>query len=276
MVAGFDIPELAAMAVLGLVAGTLGGMLGVGGSVVMIPGLTIILGYNQHLYQAAAMVANVAVSVPAMMRHYQAGAMTPGPLRWILSAATVFVLAGVWLSNIELFRGSQGGLWLGRVLAVFLVYVGWANLRQIIWPGGGVFSEPQGAEQHSMAGVPWRGSAVGTLMGLNAGLLGVGGGAIAVPLQQVFLRLPLRSCIANSSAVICVSAALGAVYKNATLGQHGYDWHDSIVLALVLSPTCWLGGHCGAVLTHRLPVRQVRAAFVGLMALAALKMAAIF
>ena len=60
---------------IGLVAGVLGGMLGVGGSVIIIPGMTIVLGYDQHLYQAAAMVANVAVSIPATMRHYKAGAV---------------------------------------------------------------------------------------------------------------------------------------------------------------------------------------------------------
>ena len=83
-------------------------------------------------------------------------------------------------------------------------------------------------------------------MGLIAGLLGIGGGANAVPLQHMVLRLPFRTCIANSSAVICVTATLGAVYKNATLGQHGYDWHESLALGWLLAPSCWLGGYLGA------------------------------
>ena len=84
---------LVAVAVpLGLVAGTFGGMLGVGGSVIMIPGLTLALGPDQHLYQAAAMVANVAVAWPAAARHRRAGAMVGPVMRWMLPAAVVAVL----------------------------------------------------------------------------------------------------------------------------------------------------------------------------------------
>ena len=64
---------IAAVLATGLIAGVLGGMLGVGGSVIMIPGLTLVLGYDQHLYQASAMVANVAGAVPAALRHHRAG-----------------------------------------------------------------------------------------------------------------------------------------------------------------------------------------------------------
>ena len=73
---------------LGLLAGVLGGMLGVGGSVVMIPGLAILFSMsksaepNQHLFQACAMIVNVVVSVPAMLRHRKAGALVGDVLIW--------------------------------------------------------------------------------------------------------------------------------------------------------------------------------------------------
>ena len=286
----FDLLLVAQMVALGLVAGTLGGLLGVGGSTILIPGLTLLLGYNQHLYQAAAMIANVAVSVPAALRHHRAGAMSTAALRWMLPMALVFVLVGVWLSNRDVFRGDVGGLWLGRVLAVFLVYVIGVNVHRLVRPRDRSGSGPRSSQEDTgqaklpatgnalARGVPVRrgsAAAVGVVMGTIAGMLGIGGGAVAVPLQQVALGLPLRSCIANSSAVICLSATLGAVYKNASLIEHGYDWHQSISLALLLAPSCWLGGHLGAGLTYYLPVRQVRIAFVALMVVAAVKMAAV-
>lgn len=263
-----DWPSLGGVVVLGLIAGVLGGLLGVGGSIIMIPGLTLLLARHQHLYQAAAMIANVAVSVPAANRHWRAGAMTPRVLAWTMPAALVFVLVGVWVSNLPVFEGADGGVWLGRVLAVFLVYVIAVNARKML------VTQPVDDGTNVLIR-PTRASLVGVVMGTVAGLLGVGGGAVAVPLQQVLLKLPLRSCIANSSAIICGSAALGAIYKNATLGGHGYAWRHSLVLALILAPTCVLGGHLGAALTHQLPIRQVRLAFVLLMIVAAVKMAAI-
>ncbi len=284
----FDILLVVELVSIGLLAGVLGGLLGVGGSTVIIPGLTMVFGYHQHLYQAVAMIANVTVSIPAALRHRKAGAMTPAILRRILAMAVVFVIVGVWLSNAPLFRGSQGGVWLGRVLAVFLVYVAIVNIQKLIKPRKDTQADPDSApttvvysphadtDRAASSDPRWGSAFVGSVMGLIAGLLGIGGGAIAVPLQQVVLKLPLKSCIANSSAVICVSATLGAIYKNASLFQHGYSWYHSLALAMILAPSCWLGGHLGANLTHRLPVRQVRVAFICLVLAAAIKMAAIF
>lgn len=253
---------------IGLVAGVLGGMLGVGGSVIMIPGLTLLLGYNQHQYQAAAMLANVAVSIPAAMRHRKAGAMVPRAIKWMLPAALVFVVVGVAVSNLVIFQGEDGAIWLGRVLAVFLLYVIWVNIRRL----ASRIIEPPSDHTHLS---PKRCSLVGTAMGSVAGLMGIGGGAIAVPLQQVVLRLPLRSCIANSSAIICITASIGCIYKIGTLDIHGRLPSDAIMTGLMLAPTAWIGGRIGASLTHRLPIRQVRIAFIVLMIVATWKMAAL-
>jgi len=238
--------------------------------VLMIPGLTMLLGRHQHLYQAAAMVANVAVAVPAAMRHHRAGATVSRVLRWMLPAALVFVLVGVWVSNLPLFEGQDGGIWLGRVLAGFMAYVIYVNVRRLFAARKDGYS---GESLERAALSPVGSGTVGAMMGTTAGLLGVGGGAIAVPMQQILLRLPLRNAIANSSAVMCVSATLGAIYKIGSLDQHGYGWGNALVLAGLLAPTCWIGGRIGAALTHRLPVRQVRVAFIGLMLVAMWKMA---
>ncbi len=264
------------LAVLGLLAGVLGGMLGVGGSILMIPGLTLLFGRHQHLYQAAAMIANVAVSVPAAWRHYAAGAIVPAALRWMLPVALVAVVIGVWVSNRPVFAGMDGGIWLGRILALFLLYVAVSNAFRLRDaeppPGPVVIPEQPGRSGSALTG--------GTL-GLTAGLLGIGGGAVAVPLQQVLLKLPLRACIANSAAVICFSAALGAVYKTATLPGHTYaagmhyHWHQAVLLGAILAPTAFLGGRLGASLTHRLPLWQVRVALIVLMVAAAWQMAAL-
>jgi hypothetical protein len=265
---------LVLVAVLGLVAGLLGGMLGVGGSVIMIPGLSIIFGPEQHLYQAAAMIANVAVAVPAAARHHKAGAIVPKAIRWMLPAALLFVLVGVWASNLPAFGGKDGQTRLSRLFALLLVYVIIVNVRRLFRKPGPHQAQLVGERPDSKLSPP-RCLSVGAVMGAIAGFLGVGGGAIAVPLQQLILKLPLRSCIANSAAVICISAAVGAVYKNATLHalEQPMRWQDSVTLALLLAPTCVIGGHLGAILTHKLPVRQVRIAFILLMIAAAWRMA---
>ncbi|MEO0964681.1 MAG: sulfite exporter TauE/SafE family protein [Planctomycetota bacterium] len=271
---GLSPAAIAALAGVGLVAGVLGGLLGVGGSVVMIPALVILFGQdrtpgmNQHLYQASAMAVNVAVAVPAAWRHHKAGAMRWGVIKWLLPAALVMIFVGVGLSNLV-----TDPVWLGRLLAAFLVYVIVMNVGKLAarrgqaTDGVDLKGELRGADR-------WRAGGIGGVMGTTAGLLGLGGGGLAVPLMQTFLRLPLRVCIANSAAVMCVTAGLGAAAKMSTLPE-GLSAGRALLIAAVLAPTAIAGGLIGASLTHRLPIPVVRVVFVALMAVAAWRLAAL-
>ena len=279
----FQPETLLLIALIGLIAGTLGGLLGVGGSVITIPGMAILFGTgeNQHLYQAAAMTANLAVAIPAARRHKKAGALRPSVLKWMLPVTIVFIVVGVLASNLPVFNvkdGGEGGLWLGRVLAVFMFYVIVVNLRKLLRS-----KEQKAADwAREPRDTPMRCGAVGVVMGFAAGLMGIGGGALAVPLQQTLVKLPIRNAIANSSFVMVFSAGIGAVLKVTTLEQHyptvpdaDPAWFTAVMLALVLAPTAIIGAGMGARLTHTLRPRYVRIAFILLMIVAAYKMAAI-
>src|SRR5688500_20006522 len=93
-------------------------------------------------------------------------------------------------------REGTGPMMLGRVMGVFLVYVIVENTRKM-------FRKPRAVDApvDLTYVTPMLSSIVGTAMGLVAGLAGLGGGAVAVPLQQILLKRRLRNCIANSSAM---------------------------------------------------------------------------
>ena len=272
----FDLWSIVGVALIGLMAGLLGGMLGVGGSVIMIPGLVLMFGIqDEHLFQASAMIVNVAVAGPAAWKHYQAGGTVRMVLIWMLPFAIVFVLLGVWVSNLWFFAGPEGAVWLGRLLAVFLLYVVAANVRKLLDSAAVVAKQEASLPTH-MPRVEVKSAGVGSGMGMLAGLLGIGGGALAVPMQQTLIKLPLRNCIANSSVVMVCSALVGAVMKNATLEQHGdYSVWSGLQLALFLIPTAIIGARLGASLTYILPLRAIRIVFIGLMLVASWKMASL-
>jgi uncharacterized membrane protein YfcA len=256
--------ELLEQAAIGLVAGLLGGLLGVGGSIVIIPGLILYLdqtsggysGSDQHLIQAAAMICNVFVAAPSVVAHWRARAMMSPVVARLIPSALVGMLAGVALSNSSSFA-RENGAYLAMILAGFLLYVAIYNTARMF---SKVDLEKDFDPEKKLP--TWRVFAVGIPMGFLGGLLGIGGGALAVPIQQLVLRLPLRRAIANSAVTIVAVSCIGAIHKNLTLPSHGVSIVSSLQLAVMLIPTAMIGSYLGGGLTHKLPRRVLRLVFV--------------
>lgn len=254
--------ELLILPAIGLVAGVLGGLLGVGGSVLMIPAMMLLLpNPNQHLYQGAAMIVNFFVILPAVVQHHRAGGILKPVIRVTIPVATLSVLLGVWLSHGPWFLGGNE-VYLSRTFGAFLIYAAGYN-------GYRLFSQrrlPEMDDETARSLPKWKiALAVAFPMGAVGGLLGIGGGAMAVPSQQIFLRIPLRRAIANSAATILTLSVAGAVFKNIANAHVGIPFADSVRLAAWLIPTAIVGGYIGGRLTHLLPRELLRIAVIVLM-----------
>jgi len=255
------------LVLVGVVAGLAGGLLGIGGSIVMIPGMNLLFGYHQHLHQAAAMIVNFFVVVPAVYQHLRARAVIWPVVRAMAPTAVVAVLAGVALSETSLFAG-RNEVYLTGLFGLFMAYVGLADLVRL-------FRGTPTTETVNPTTVPvWKAALlVGLPAGVVAGLLGVGGGIMMVPLQRRILRIPIRMAIANSATAIILLSPVGAFMKNyAVISGGSYPWWKSLVLAGVLIPTAMCAAFFGGRLTHTLPVKQVRIAFILLLFVLAIRM----
>ena len=95
-----DSSEVIAAALLGLVGGVVGGMLGVGGGIVFVPTLALVLGLSQVDAEATSLLAVIGVGVVGAWRQYGYGNVRPrdGALLGGLSLAGV--AAGVALANV--------------------------------------------------------------------------------------------------------------------------------------------------------------------------------
>lgn len=255
------------LALIGLLAGLAGGLLGIGGSIVMIPGMNELFGLHQHLHQAAAMIVNFFVVVPAVYQHARARAIVWPVIRGMAPTAIVAVVAGVALSETRVFAGPNQ-VYLAGLFGLFLAYVGLADLLRVV-------RRVPSIETTNPGTVPaWKAAVlVGIPAGLIAGLLGVGGGIMMVPLQRRLLRLPLRMAIANSATTIIALSLVGAGMKNYAVVSHGLvPWWKPLSMAAVLIPTAMCAAFVGGKLTHTLPVTQVRVAFILLLFVFAARM----
>lgn len=119
-------------------------------------------------------------------------------------------------------------------------------------------------------------------MGTLSGLLGIGGGVIAVPVMHAVNGFNLRVAIATSACLVLPTVIVGAIVKYATLSYattpDGAVIHldSALWLAAALAPGAFIGANLGAAAVHKLPVKHVSIAFACLCAILALRMAGVW
>ena len=259
--------EVTILLSIGLLAGLMGGLLGIGGSVIFIPLATFMIGADQQIYQAAAMLLNVAVAGTATVKHYRKGAIRLSVVKRMLPAAIVCIIIGVLLSN--LISSSS----LIRLFGVLLWVIAIMELGTLI---GDSRKDPEKDHPQPREDWPILGS-IGGFMGFVGGLLGIGGGIFAVPMLRNFAGFPMRQAVAAAACVTLPMALIGAILKNATLHRIVEDGvalsaKSSIAIACAIVPTAIVGSWVGATLVHRLPIGFIRIAFIILLIFAGFRM----
>jgi uncharacterized protein len=87
-----EIQNLVILGLIGLTAGILGGMLGIGGAIIIIPALVMVLGYSQQMAQGTTLIMMVLpVGALAAFQYYQKGFVD---LKAAFILATFFFLGG--------------------------------------------------------------------------------------------------------------------------------------------------------------------------------------
>ncbi len=262
-------PNFLLLPLIGMLAGMLGGMLGVGGGLIMIPMLVLILHQpfgrdSLHVFKLASLISSVALSLPAARRHAQVRALSLAMVRAFLPLAMVGVVVGTALAAL---LTSEYTPVLQRIFGGFLIVVVLFNLLRDFGPS--LLRDVRATACPTPARWLLLGGSVGLPSGLVAGLLGVGGGIWAVPVQHQLFGIRLQNAIANSTAMIVGVAFAASVTQAYTLARlPGVSPWSGVWLAMWLAPGAILGGPIGAWLVHRLPGAWLRQAFQLLLALA--------
>lgn len=151
----------------GLLAGLLSGLFGVGGGTVIVPLLVAFLKFDQRLAAGTSLAAIVPTAAVGVISYATHGSVAWVPAILLAVGAVVGAQVGTWL----LPRISQTALRWGFVAFVVVVIV---SLFIVI---------PSRDAQIDLT--VWSGVAlvvVGVFAGVLAGLIGVGGGVIVVPI----------------------------------------------------------------------------------------------
>lgn len=182
--------------VIGLLSGGLSGLFGVGGGILIVPGLTIFGGMNQRLAHGTSLAAIVPLAAGGLL-----GYAGEGQVDW--------VVAGLLL--LGSMAGAVIGTHLLRSLSQELLRKGFAALL-LITAIRLFFDDPAGTGRPELNLAAVLGLVVvGLGAGALAGLMGVGGGIIIVPAQTVLFAVAPALAKGTSLAMIIPTAMVGSV-----------------------------------------------------------------
>jgi len=210
------------MVVLGLGAGWLGALVGIGGGVVIVPTLVLGFGLDIRVAVAASLVAVIATSTSAGSVYLGRGitnmrlgitlevATTIGGMTGGLTAALIPVdviaalFAGMMgITAVLVLRGA-GHPQSRRVEPVGDDETGWEEPGTL---AGAYVDKARGGLVHYRAKRLWVGSVVSLFAGSVSGMLGVGGGFLKVPAMNLGMDVPVKVAAATSNFMIGVTAA---------------------------------------------------------------------
>ncbi|MDP1995450.1 MAG: sulfite exporter TauE/SafE family protein [Ignavibacteria bacterium] len=109
--------EIAIYLIVGLAAGIMSGFLGIGGGIIIIPALTMILGFSQQQAQGTSLALLLPpIGILAVMNYYKAGSVN---LKAAAFMALTFIIASYFSSKIAVQVPEQ---MLKKVFATFLLF----------------------------------------------------------------------------------------------------------------------------------------------------------
>ncbi|MEE4361387.1 MAG: sulfite exporter TauE/SafE family protein [Pseudomonadales bacterium] len=250
----FDPVLLAVCALVGAIAGFLGGLLGIGGGVIIVPALLLLFdarGFPTDLAPTMAVATSLATIVFTSLSAARAQRRR-GAVDWALVRRwTPGLLLGSLASGIvaRALPGTSLKLFIGIFLATAAVVM-LARWR------------PQPQRVHPARA----GSAlISTAAGLVSGLAGIGGGNVIVP-TLAFFNIPIQRAAATSSTLgvpISVAGTLGFALAGLDAvgrppGSIGFIYAPA---ALSIALVAFLLAPAGVALAHRLPAEWLRRIF---------------
>lgn len=204
-----------------LAAGLLGALLGLGGGVVIVPGLTLLLGVDIRYAIGASIVGVIATSCGAAAAFVREGVANLRLGMLLETATATGAICGAALAGLVEPR------WLYLFFAAVMAYAAISMLfsRKLDRPDSEGMTDPL-ADQLRLHGVFYDrairekveyrvcrtrlGLGLSLAAGVVSGLLGVGGGFMKVPAMNLGMRIPIKAAAATSNFMIGVTAAASA------------------------------------------------------------------
>jgi uncharacterized membrane protein YfcA len=239
---------------MGAIAGTLAGLLGIGGGIIIVPVLALVFNAQgisvdvlMHVSIGTSLATIVITSISSIRAHQQHQAIQWSVFRKITPGIFIGGLLGA------VFAKMIDGEDLRLIFGIFMLFVA----AQMI------FGNTPKARRHLPDFIGM--SIAGTLIGTMSSLMGVGGGSMSVPFLT-WCNMEIRKAIATSSAIglpIAIAGVSGFIIagwgvEHRPVGSVGFV-NIPAFFSIVVAST--LFAPLGARITHRISPKRLKLFF---------------
>lgn len=249
------------------VAGFLAGLLGIGGGIVLVPGLYYlfeILGYDSdslmHVAVGTSLATIVATGFASARAHYKKGSVRFDLVKKIGGGIVVGVGVGTFIAS----ESSGATLQIVFATALFI----FAALMQINPEKFQLFKE--------MPGQPWP-SLAGIVIGVISTLMGIGGATLNVP-YMTLNNVPIHKAVGSAAAMgllIAIPGTLGFLFIGSnvsdSLPPYSAGYINLAALAVIV-PVTVLFAPLGVHAAHLASTKMLRRIFSVFIIIVAAKM----
>jgi uncharacterized protein len=238
----FDINDMSVVMVLlilfsgGIMAGGLGGLLGIGGGVALMPILRFFVGMSPANAAGVCILAVFFTTLGGSYRHFKLGNLQVRPILPIMASGAIATVIFSFLFVYLATREKWLDLGIGLVFSLI-------SIRMILEGVPGFIKNNDDSEQE-MSGTIFQKVSIGSLAGALPGLLGIGTGVILVPAFKFILKAPIKTAMASSLACFSINALISSGFK------YSQGFID-LEMAIPICTGTLIGANLGAIANKR-------------------------
>jgi uncharacterized membrane protein YfcA len=218
---------------IGIAAGILSGLFGVGGGIIIVPSLLMVYALNHfdspyivHIAIATSLFTIIFTSISSSHKHFSHGNVEWKAALYIgaASAITVFLFSRIAI----LLPGEI----LKKIFSIVLLVVALKMLLDKKKKN----EVPEDDKPEELN--KWICLGIGGLSGAIAAFSGLGGGVFVIPLMHYLMKVPIKKAIGTSSAAILITAIAGVLsyFINSPAGSVSIPYSFGMVDTIAALP----------------------------------------
>lgn len=251
--------EAVLLLIIGLTAGTIGSLVGLGGGIIIVPALLFLGSSTALLSEVSPQVATgtsllviIFTGLSSTIAYYKQKKVDyKSGLIFFLGSGPGGIF-GAWVNkqlDVDAFS-----IWFGSFM-IFISFVLMIRNRlkqRKKKPGKGIWRTyvDELGNEHTYGFHPVAGIAISVFVGFIGGLLGIGGGSLLVPAMILLFFFPPHVAVATSMLLLFLTSLTSSL-------AHIYMGNINWLYAAALIPGAWFGGKLGAYINQKLPSKMI-------------------